>query len=348
MLSSSYVYQEIHEQPDVLARLFEREQETARRLADAIAERGITHIVIAARGTSDNAARYAKYVLGMENSLPVLLAAPSMFTIYHKPPRFERALVIGISQSGKSPDIVSVVAEARRQGALTAVITNTPGSDLAQQGDFVLDLGAGQERAVAATKTYTASLGAIAMLSAALSGDDAQWAALHSTPDAVKATLTVDEQVADLVRRYRYMSRSVVTGRGYHFATAYEIALKLKEMTYTIVEPYSSADFLHGPIAMIEDGFPVMVVASQGAMLDTTLSFMQTLVKHRAEIICLSDAEEALAMTSHSIRVPATLPEWLSPITMVVPGQLFAVHLAHIRGYNVDAPRSIRKVTETE
>ena len=112
-------------------------------------------------------------------------------------------------------------------------------------------------------------------------------------------------------------------------------------MTYTIVEPYSSADFLHGPIAMIEDGFPVMVVASQGAMLDTTLSFMQTLVKHRAEIICLSDAEEALAMTSHSIRVPATLPEWLSPITMVVPGQLFAVHLAHIQ-LQRRCPRSIR------
>src|SRR5690606_25741400 len=156
--------------------------------------------------------------------------------------------------------------------------------DLAQQGDFVVDLGAGQERAVAATKTYTATLGAIAMLSAALSGDDAEWAALGSNPDADRAALTVDEQDADLVRCYRYINRSVVTGRGYHFATVYEIALKLKEMTYTIVEPYSSADFLHGPIAMIEDGFPVMVVAAQGAMLGTMLSFMQTLVEHRAEI----------------------------------------------------------------
>lgn len=348
MLTSSHVYHEIHEQPDVLARLFEREQETARQLAAAIAERGVTHVVIAARGTSDNAARYAKYVLGAQNGLPVALAAPSLFSIYKRPPRFDGALVLGISQSGKSPDIVGVLAEARRQGALTAVITNTPGSDLAQQGDFVLDLGAGQERAVAATKTYTASLGAVALLCAALSDDDEMWAALRQAPDAVREALAVDDQVAELVKRYRYMTRSVVAGRGYNFATVFEIALKLKEMTYTVVEPYSSADFLHGPLAMIEDGFPVMVVAPQGAMLSHMMAFMQTLVEHRAEVICLSDAEDALALTPYGIRVPPAPPEWLSPLPMVVPGQLFAVHLAHTRGYDVDAPRSIHKVTETE
>jgi glucosamine--fructose-6-phosphate aminotransferase (isomerizing) len=242
-LSSTHLHKEIYEQPAVLEEVLLQEQKTATALAQAIRKRSITHVVIAARGTSDNAARYAKYVLGTMNSLLVGLAAPSMFTLYKRPPQFGNALVLGISQSGKSPDIVSVLAEARRQGALTAVITNELDSDLAAQGEFVLQLHAGQEHAIAATKTYSAELAVIALLSTLLAQDDRMMTDLRRIPGIATEALTSESTIQELAPRYRYMSRSIVIGRGYNYCTAFELALKLKELTYTAVEPYSSADF---------------------------------------------------------------------------------------------------------
>ena len=255
--------------------------------------------------------------------------------------------MLGISQSGKSPDIVAVLAEARRQGALTAVITNTPGSDLAQQGDFVIDLDAGQEQAVAATKTYTASLAAIALLSATLANDATLLADLHRLPDAVTHTLTMQEMIAQVAPRYRYMERCIVIGRGFNYATAFETALKLKELTYTVVEPYSSADFLHGPLAVLAEGFPVIVLAPSGVMAEEMASFLRPLQDRRAEIITISDNPTLLHQARIPLALPYTVPEWLSPLTAIIPGQLLALHLAHTRDYDVDAPRAIRKVTET-
>lgn len=352
MLTETHLFREIHEQPAVLARLLEREAATVRRLAQAIRQQGINQVVIAARGTSDNAGRYAQYVLGAMNGLTVTLTTPSLFTIYQRPPRFGNALVLGISQSGKSPDIVAVLAEARRQISpsgrpLTAVFTNEPASDLAQEGDFVVNLQAGQELAVAATKTYTAELAAIALLSAALNEDSEQLAALQAIPAAVERTLTMNEAVAQAAPRYRYMQRSVVIGRGYNYATAFETALKMKELTYTIVEPYSSADFLHGPLALIEPGFPVIVIAPSGMMQGEMQAFTQTLRERKAEIVGISDNTELLKLARIPLVMPHTVPEWLSPITAIVPGQLFSLHLAHTRDYNVDLPRGIGKVTET-
>ena len=346
-LADTNLYREIHEQPDALRRLLDKEEATALALADLIHGRSIDHVIIAARGTSDNAGRYAQYVLGAINGLSVGLAAPSLFSIYRRPPRFGNALVLGISQSGKSPDIVSVLAEARRQGALTAALTNRPASPLADQADVVIDLQAGDEYAVAATKTYTAQLAAIALISAALSGAAEQRDALMAVPEAVAATLTINEVVAAIAPRYRYMQRCVVVGRGYNYATAFETALKLKEMTYTIVEPYSSADFLHGPLAMIEQGFPVIVIAPSGVMAAEMADFIRTLQERQAEVIAISDADELLALARVPLALPAPLPEWLSPITAIVPGQLLAMHLAHARDYDIDSPRGIRKVTET-
>ena len=346
-LTNTNLYREIHEQPDALRRLLDKEEATALALADLIHGRNIDHVVIAARGTSDNAGRYAQYVLGAINGLSVGLAAPSLFSIYHRPPRFGNALVLGISQSGKSPDIVSVLAEARRQGALTAALTNRPASPLADQADVVIDLQAGDEHAVAATKTYTAELAAIALISAALSGTAEQREALLAVPEAVAATLSMNEAVAAIAPRYRYMQRCVVVGRGYNYATAFETALKLKEMTYTIVEPYSSADFLHGPLAMIEQGFPVLVIAPSGVMAAEMADFVRTLQERQAEVIAISDADELLALARVPLALPAPVPEWLSPITAIVPGQLLAMHLAHTRGYDIDSPRGIHKVTET-
>lgn len=344
---STQLHAEIHEQPAVIDALLHSEEAAASALAEAVRTRGITHVVIAARGTSDNAARYAQYVLGMINRLPVALAAPSQFTLYHQPPRFGNALVLGISQSGQSPDIIAVLAEARQQGALTAVITNTPDSSLAGEGDFVIPLHAGDERAVAATKSYTASLAAIALFAAALADDASLLSQLRMVPEAMQHTLAVEDRVAVLAPRYRYMTRSVVTGRGYNYATAFELALKLKELTYTIVEPYSSADFLHGPLAMIEHDFPVIVVAPSGVLLEEMRTFVGTLKAHQAEVLCISDDESICKLATLSIGIPGYLPEWLSPLTTIIPGQLLSLHLAHERGHNVDRPRSIRKVTET-
>ena len=189
-LENTHLYREIHEQPEVLSRLLAHEFEPAQRLADEMRQRGIETVVIAARGTSDNAGRYAQYLLGAANRLVVALATPSLYSIYHQPPRLGNALVLGISQSGKSPDIVAVLQEARQQGALTAAITNSPGSDLAQEASHIINLHAGREQAVAASKTYTSELLAIALLSACLSQDESRLAEVRKIPQVAAATLT--------------------------------------------------------------------------------------------------------------------------------------------------------------
>ena len=346
-LESSYLYSEIHEQPDVLHRLLQAESQTAAALAGEIQRRDIGHVVIAARGTSDNAARYAQYLLGAANGLVVGLATPSLFTIYQAPPRFGNALVLGISQSGKSPDIVSVLAEARQQGALTAAITNVPASDLGRMADYVLNLHAGEEKAIAATKTYTSELAAIALLSVHLGDDRARRETLAQVPQQVAQALAVENHTPQMAERYRYMESCVVIGRGYNYATAFELALKLKELTYTVVEPYSSADFMHGPLAMIAPGFPVIVVAPSGKMLPELMAFMDTLGERQAELVVISDDALALEKARVPLRLPEGVPEWLSPLTSIVPGQLMAMYLAHAKDYDVDRPRALRKVTET-
>lgn len=346
-LENSHLFREIHQQPLVLETFLEKEQTPIQKLATAMVERDIDYVVIAARGTSDNAGRYAQYLLGSMNGYLVALATPSLFSIYQRPPRFRNALVIGISQSGKSPDIVSVVAEAKRQGALTAAITNFPGSDLAQQADHVITLHAGEEKSVAATKTYTSELCAIAALSTALANDESMRSALASLPAAVSQTLSMNETIAAVTPRYRYMNDCVVIGRGYNYATAFELSLKLKELTYTIAEPYSSADFMHGPLALIEHGFPAIVIAPTGRMLPEMKDFISVLGKREAETVVISDDAETLKLARIPLALPASLPEWLSPITAIVPGQLFAMHLAATRDYDPDHPRGLRKVTET-
>ncbi|MCA9951842.1 MAG: SIS domain-containing protein [Anaerolineales bacterium] len=346
-LKETNLYREIHAQPAALSLLLASEKENIQVLAQEIKKRNISYVVIAARGTSDNAGRYAQYVLGAHNGLMVALATPSLFSIYGQPPQLGNALVIGISQSGKSPDIVSVVAEARKQGALTAVLTNETASDLAAQGDFVIGLHAGTELAVAATKTYTTELTAIAMLSVALSEDRKLQEELGEIVTAVDSTLTMFNPIAAVVQRYRYMEQSVIIGRGFNYATAFEMALKMKELTYTIVEPYSSADFEHGPMALIEPGFPVIVIAPQGKMLHKLTGFIQKLRDREAEVIAISDSAQTLALARIPLALPRSVPEWLSPITTIVPGQMFAMLLAHARDYDIDAPRGLNKVTET-
>ncbi len=346
MLKQSFLYREIHQQPDALTRLLAAEEGTIAQLAAEIRRRNITHMAIAARGTSDNAGRYAQYLLGAMNGMVVTLTTPSLFSIYRQPPTFGNALVLGISQSGKSPDIVSVLAEAQKQGALTTAITNEPDSDLARYADFVINLHAGEEQSVAATKTYTTELTAIAMLSTALAERIEMQSALETLPKLAAETLSLNAHLPQITERYRYMQHCVVIGRGYNYATAFELALKLKELTYTIVEPYSSADFLHGPLAVIDAGFPVLVVSPMGKVLPELRDFIGTIKSRGGEVIAISNDEGTLAQARMSLKIPV-VPEWISPIVAVLPGQLFAMYLAHSRDYPLDTPRGLHKVTET-
>jgi len=343
----SRLSREIHEQPEVLARMLDEQAGRAAELADVIRERNVCYAVLAARGTSDNAARYAQYLFGSLNGLPVALATPSLFTIYQTPPRLRQALVLGISQSGQSPDIVAVVEEGRRQGALTAAVTNTPDSPLGDAAEHVLALEAGDEKAVAATKTYTAQLGALALVAAHLADDEERLAELSRVPAAVEKTLALEETIAAAAQRYAHATQCVVLGRGYNYATAFEIALKLKELTYVVAEPYSSADFRHGPVALVERGFPVIAIAPHGAVYGDMLSLVEELAERDAELSIISDRDEALDLARVPLRLRASVPEWLSPFVCVVPGQLLALHVTVAKGYDPDHPRGLTKVTET-
>ncbi len=339
---------EIFEQPAVLERLLRTQQDQVREVADTVRRRGVHSIFIAARGTSDNAAIYGKYLWGAVNGLPVALAAPSLFTLYRKPPRLDGSLVIGISQSGQSPDIIAVVQEGRRQGALTLAITNDPSSPLAAAADEVLDTVAGSEHAVAASKTYTAQLLAIGLLSAALQDDPRLLAELERVPTLVEEALALDDAIKSAAERYRYMDQCVVLGRGFNYATAYDWSLNHKELTYVVAEPYSSADFRHGPVAIVCDGFPVLAVAPAGAVFDDTLNLLETLAsEHRAELLVLSNEDRALALARTPLGLPADLPEWLIPLVCIVPGQLFSYHLTRAKGYDTENPRRLQKVTRT-
>jgi glucosamine--fructose-6-phosphate aminotransferase (isomerizing) len=343
------LYSEINEQPERIKSLLSSQRKVVEKIAAEIRKRDVQYVFLAARGTSDNAGRYANYLLGAQNGLPLALATPSLFTYYKQPPKLKNALVVGISQSGQSPDIVSVLEEGKRQNCLTLAITNEPNSSLAQSADFLLDIHAGKEKAVAATKTYTTELMSIAMLSAALSENKKYWEDLQKAAGWMKEVLKQGEFIAQTAQRYRYMDQTVVLGRGFNYATAFEWALKLKELAYVKAEPYSSADFQHGPIAMVDNGFPVLAIAPKGRVFDSMFQMLKRLLEDfSAELVVISNDKRALALAQMPLTIPVDIPEWLSPLVSILPAQLFAYHLTVAKGFNTEQPRSIRKVTETK
>lgn len=343
------LHSEIFEQPERLQQLLSSQRGAIEEMAAAINRRNARYVFLAARGTSDNAARYANYLLGAMNRLPVALATPSLFTYYQRPPNLEGALVVAVSQSGISPDIVSVVHEGKRQGCLTLAITNDPNSPLAAGADFVLNLQAGPELAIAATKTYTAELMTIAMLSSALLGAGrGAWQDLEKVPAWIQEALALEPVISKAAARYRSLARCVVLGRGYNYATAFEWALKLKELAYIGAEPYSSADFQHGPIAVIGEGFPVLAVVAAGALADSLLAMLQHL-KHDlgADVVCISNLEQALSLSDAGFPLSLQIPEPITPLVSIVAAQLFAYHLTIALGFDPEKPRMLNKVTET-
>jgi glucosamine--fructose-6-phosphate aminotransferase (isomerizing) len=343
----SILRREIFEQPDVLSRILDRERANAERLVAKWRGRGIHYVMIAARGSSDNAATYGKYLLGAMNGLPVASAAASLHTMYGARPDMSHALVIAVSQSGASPDILSVVEEARRQGAPTLAITNSEKSPLTTAADDVMLLHAGEEKSIAATKTYTSSVAALALLSAAWAGPGAPLMdELLHIPDRLREALLVEPKIKAVANALTKLAYCTVIGRGFNYATAYEVALKLKELAYLNAEPYSAADFLHGPIAMVDSNLYTLVISPSGRVYDNMVEFTDRLKAAGGRVVAISDRDDFLAMADVGLKMPE-VPEWLSPLVAVVPGQLLALELAKAKGYNVDAPRGLTKVTRT-
>ena len=338
---------EILEQQESVTDLLEKQADPIQSIAHAIGKP--SGIFIAARGTSDNAARYAKYVLGFNNQIPVALAAPSLFSVYHQPPNLGANLVIGISQSGESPDLLAVIAEANQQGCSTLAITNQPDSPLADEADYVIDIQAGPELSIAATKSYTAQLGAIAMLSAAWAGKPDLWEQLAEIPNFISQQFQQENQIQAYATRYRDMDQCAVLGRGFNYATAFEWSLKLKELTYVVAQPYSSADFLHGPIALVSSGFPIFAVAPQGGVFEDMAHLLKRLKDtNRADLFIISENQDLLKIADCPLSLPAGIPEWLSPMVSIIPAQLFSYHLTLVKGIDPDTPRGLTKVTLTK
>jgi glucosamine--fructose-6-phosphate aminotransferase (isomerizing) len=339
---------EIDEQPDSIARTLKVNAAELEALAREIRARNVSTVMIAARGSSDNAGVYAKYLFQAFNRVPVAMATPSLYTFHHMPPRLKDIFVLGISQSGQSEDIVEVMAEARRQGALCASITRDERSPLAAQSQRVLKLETGPEKAVAATKTFTSSLALLAGLSVAWEGSADRSTALGRLPELAAATLQASAGPAsERAPLFRDISRCVVISRGFSYGIAMEVALKLKELTYITAEPYSSADFQHGPMAMVEEGFPVVLVAGKGVLHDTMAEFGEQVAVRKPRLIAISDSPRILGMAATALPYAEGAPEWLSPILAVLPGQMFALRLSQAKGIDPDVPRGLNKVTVT-
>ena len=344
MSERSVLEQEIRAQPEALERFLSTHLGTARRLSGLLGDEDVRFVLIAARGSSSNAARYAQYVLGRAHRVPVALATPSLYTVYGQPPRLDGALVVGISQSGESPDVVAVLTEARRQGRPSVALTNNPDSPLARAADGVLPLEAGAELAVAATKTYSNSIAAIALLFCALTDDEQALSQLRAMPERVATQVDLAfAQHAPLP--LTDFATATVIGRGVNYSTAREVALKIRELSGLFVEAYSTAELLHGPVAALTAGSPVIGVAPPGPAF---ANVVETLLEARRRgAITIAIAEPGLSGLDGLLPIVAGVPEWLSPLTAVVPGQVAGMRIGAALGRDVDRPGGLQKVTLT-
>lgn len=342
----SLMLQEIAEQPAALERTIKEERGKISALAQSLRTRDIDLIVLVARGSSDNAALFGRYLLEITTGIPVSLSAPSVHTIYHAKLKMEHALVVGVSQSGEGEDINRVLENARGCGALTVGITNEARSTMTNLVDETLLTHGGPERSVAATKTFTGQMLLFYMLAAEL-GNTRRAFSYETIPNFVNRALEQKPAILELVQRYVFMENCVVVGRGLAYANAYELALKLMETCYVVAERFSSADFLHGPLAMVERHFPVILFAPPGVMLEGVKNLIDRLNELHADTLAITSDLDAASSCTRSIIMPREIDEFVAPIPYIVPGQLFAALLAEAKGLNPDAPRSLSKVTRT-
>ena len=339
---------EIDEQPDVVQRLLDRQLEPVREVARTIRQREPAAIVLVARGSSDNAAVYGRYLLEVCNRRLTSLAAPSGLTLYGGGPRLDRTVVIGVSQSGQGEDVIAYVREARAQGAATVAIVNDEASPLAQAAERVLACLAGPELSVPATKTVIAQMTLLAMLSSMLDDDTAGPNALMALPEAVRAALGQRDAAAHLARSLASTTVGSVIGRGFAFPPALEVALKLKETSYTRAEPFSAADFLHGPMALVEPGYSALVLDVGGRSSAAARDLVQTIQQRGGQPALLRAGEVGrLEADLPNVSLAVGVGEPYAPIVVLVLGQLFAIELALACGMDPARPRGLRKVTST-
>jgi glutamine---fructose-6-phosphate transaminase (isomerizing) len=342
-VNGAFMTSEMNEQPAMLARILAESDSRLAEVVRALRDRPPRFVLFIARGTSDHAALYAKYLVETRLGLAAGLASPSTMTVYDSHPDLRDVLCIAVSQSGGSPDLYEPLSRARAGGAMTLAVTNAPDSPLAQSAEFHLDILAGPERAVAATKSYTAELLTLYLLIERLAAGGADPAYL---PERAAAVLALEGEIDVLARRYRFADQLVVTARGYNYATARETALKLMETSYIVANAFSGADLLHGPMAMIHRGFPVLAIVPPGPGSTALQPVLQRLKEIGADTLVVGDALAARLGTV-GLTLPDLGPEALSPILAILPMQQFAFHLARQRGLDPDEPRGLQKVTET-
>lgn len=340
----SLMLTEIAEQPDVLERTIAAEREKLVKIGDYLRQKDIDLIVLVARGSSDNAALFGRYLLEVTTGIPVSLSAPSVYTLYNAKLRLKRAVVIGVSQSGEGDDINHVLEAAKGAGAFTLGITNEAGSTMARLTDETLLIHAGREKSVAATKTYTGQMLHFYMLASVVGDKRIDYSRI---PEYTSKALELKEQVEEIVQRYAFMENCVVVGRGMNYGNSYELALKLMETCYVVAERFSSADFFHGPLAIVERRFPVILFGPTGVTKKSNIDLLNRLRELNADSLSITNDDEIAGLSSRGIRMPADLDEFLSPIPFIIPAQLFAAYLAEAKGLDPDAPRSLAKVTKT-
>jgi glutamine---fructose-6-phosphate transaminase (isomerizing) len=333
---------EILEQPAVWRRLLEAGQFDD--VAEVIRSRAPRMVLLAARGTSDHAALYGKYLVEVTHQLPAGLVSPSTMTAYGAKPDLRDVLMFAISQSGGSPDLVSSLEVARAQGALTVAVTNNPDSELAGVAELHVDVRAGREVAVAATKSYTAQLLTLYLLLDRVRGGIGS--AATALPDLGEEVLAKEAEIASLAQRYRFASRLVSTARGYSYPTAREAALKLMETSYLSAQAFSGADLMHGPLAMLDAQVPVLAAVADGPGGHAMRTVLSRLAESPVDVFTVGTAA-AVAESTSGVVLPGQLPEELAPMLEILPFQQLAMHLAVARGENPDTPRGLHKVTET-
>ncbi len=343
----THMLREIFEQPEVLEKCMKKNSAVIEEVTRVARKNDIRHVLIAARGTSDHAAVYGKYIIELLLGIPVTLAASSIFTVYGRELNLEKSLVAGISQSGEAADVLEVIKSANCNGAITVGITNNTGSVISKESRFSLDCVAGLEKSVAATKTFTAQMFLIAQLAATWSGNTDLLDQLSSIHGKVSETLGISSQIDSIVNRYRFMDECFVISRGTNYAVALEAALKIQETTYVRAKGFAASDFQHGPIAMIDRNIPVIVFCPDGPSLESMIPLIEQFENEHIDTILVSNRDDILKKGTVSLRVPCTSNDFISPFYNTVTAQIFACKLSLAKGLNPDSPRRLKKVTIT-
>lgn len=337
---------EISQQPTVLEKTIKTESKKLNKIGRFLKDRDIDLIVLVARGSSDNAALFGRYLLETTCGIPVSLAAPSVYTLYNSKLNLDRALVVGVSQSGEGSDINSVLSQAKDFGAFTLGITNNKSSEIANIADETLLIHAGKEKSVAATKTYTGQMLHFYLLANALVDPDKR-IALEKIPHFAQKALELEPKIVEIAERYTFMENCVVVGRGLNYGNSFELALKLMETCYVVADRFSSADFFHGPLAIVEKRFPVLMFAPKGVTKKSNVDLLKRLKELNADSFSITNDKQIARLSSRCLVLPTEIDEILSPIPFIIPAQIFVALLSEAKGLNPDSPRSLSKVTKT-